>query len=58
MGRRLDSKDANSLLRVEKFDKSMLEPVYVLDTSSESVDIESMLEKTKVLQYGSFVYRL
>src|SRR5450759_1877466 len=57
-GLKLETHYAKALLRLDHFDKKLLEPVYVSGPSplhSESMEIQNVLEDTKVSEYGSFV---
>lgn len=57
-GEKLEKHHAEALLRLDYFDKNLLEPIYVSGPSplhSESVEIQNVLGDTKVSEYGSFV---
>lgn len=57
-GKRLKKSHAETLLRLDNFDKNLLEPVYMLRPTplhSQSMEIQNVLGDTKVSEYGSFV---
>ena len=57
-GSKLEKHYAEALLRLDHFDKKLLEPIYVFGPSplhSESIEIQNVLGDTKVSEYGSFV---
>ena len=57
-GRNVDNNHAEDLLRRTGFDKNMLRAVFEFEPSpmhSDSMDLQKILGKIKVSEYGSFV---